>query len=62
MILNNIIDARFGDLQVSKLILGDKVIWTKEGNYLIITPSQIWYNNEPLDVRILSNTDWKINN
>lgn len=59
--LNNIIDARFGDLQVSKLILGDKIIWTKQGQYIIAIPSYVWYDEYPVDVKILSNTDWNVN-
>lgn len=62
MLLNNIIDARLGNKYVTRIMLGDKLIWSREGYYLIITPEHIWLTNDnSIDVDVISNTDWKVN-
>lgn len=57
----DIIDARLGDQQVSRIMLGDTVVFERRDKYLIVRPEILWIVDDSVyTVDVLSNTNWKV--
>lgn len=49
-----------GIQEAKKVYLGSKPIWFQSIKYLQIDPQKVWIDTEPVDVNIISNTEWQI--
>lgn len=57
----DIIDVRLGDQQVSRIMLGDTVVFERRDKYLIVRPEILWIvDDSAYMVDVLSNTNWKV--
>lgn len=57
----DIIDVRLGDQQVSRIMLGDTVVFERRDKYLIVRPEILWIVDDSVyTVDVLSNTNWKV--
>lgn len=54
-------DVRLGDQQVSRIMLGDTVVFERRDKYLIVRPEILWIVDDSVyTVDVLSNTDWTV--
>lgn len=49
-----------GTQEAQKVYLGSKLIWFQNIKYLQIDPQKVWVDTEPVDVNIISNTEWQL--
>lgn len=57
----DIIDVRLGDQQVSRIMLGDTVVFERRDKYLIVRPEILWIvDDSAYMVDVLSNTEWTV--
>lgn len=49
-----------GIQEAKKVYLGSNPIWFQSIKYLQIDPQKVWIDTEPVDVNIISNTEWQI--
>lgn len=49
-----------GIQEAKKVYFGSKLIWFENIKYLQIEPQKVWIDTEPVDVNIISNTEWQI--
>lgn len=63
MVLNEAKDIRLGTMPVSRVYLGDELVWSSGEKHLSVSPTTIWLTeeNDYTDfVEVISNTNWKI--
>ena len=63
MVLNEAKDIRLGTMPVSRVYLGDELVWSSDEKHLSVSPMTIWLTeeNDYTDfVEVISNTNWKI--
>lgn len=63
MKLSDVQNIYIGNKEVSKILLGDVIVWMKENLFINLNPTILWLteaNNFSDIVNVLSNTDWEV--